>query len=82
MAAAKDLGLGGRTQNGFTFFGLSKPPRKGSDPIASLDKAWQRYRDRLNATLTNGISDENRERVHTLIQQHSEALAELREEAR
>jgi len=82
MAAAKDLSLGGKTQNGFTFWGLSKPPRKGADPLASLDKAWQRYRDRLHATLTNGITDENRERVHALIQQHSEAIAELREGAR
>lgn len=79
MAAAKDLNLGGKTQNGFTFWGLSKPPRKGVDPLASLDKAWQRYRDRLHATLSNGITDENRERVHALIQQHSEAIAEVRE---
>ena len=82
MTVTKDLGLGGRTANGFTFWGLSKPPRKGSDPIASLDKAWQRYRDRLHATLTNGINDENRERVHALVQQHSEVLVELREGAR
>jgi len=79
MAAAKDLGLGGKTQNGFSFFGLSKPPRKGVDPVASLDKAWERYHARLQATITNGISDENRERVRTLVQKHSEAIAELRE---
>lgn len=81
MAAAKDLGLGGRTQNGFTFFCLSKPPRKGVDPLASLDKAWERYHARLHATLTNGISDENRDRVQALVQKHSEALAEVRERA-
>lgn len=81
MAAAKDLGLGGKTQNGFSYWGLSKPSRKGINPLASLDKAWQRYRDRLHVTLTNGISDENRDRVQALIQKHSEALAELREGA-
>jgi hypothetical protein len=82
MAAAKDLSLGGKTQNGFTFWGLSKPPRKGVDPIAAIEKAWQRYRDRLHATISNGVSDENRERVHALVQQHSEVLVELREGAR
>jgi len=82
MAAAKDLGLRGKTQNGFSFFGLSKPPRKGVDPVASLDKAWQRYHDRLRATLSNGITDENRDRVQALVQKHSEALAELHEGAR
>jgi hypothetical protein len=79
MAAAKDLGPGGKTQNGFTFWGLSKPPRKGVDPIASLEKAWQRYRDRLQATISNGINDENRDRARGLVQQHSKAMAELRE---
>jgi len=81
MAAAKDLGLGGKTQNGFSYWGLSKPPRKGVDPVASLDKAWQRYRERLTATLANGISDDNRERVRTLVKQHSEAFAKLHEGA-
>ena len=81
MAAAKDLGLGGRTQNGFTYWGLSKPPRKGVDPVASLEKAWQRYRDRLHATISNGINDENRERVRGLVKQHSKAIAELHEGA-
>ena len=36
MAAAKDLGLTNKTQNGFTFWGLSKPPRRPSDPLVAL----------------------------------------------
>lgn len=81
MAAAKDLGLGGKTQNGFTYWGLTKPPRKGVNPIASLEKAWQRYRDRLQATISNGVSDESREQVRSLVEQHSKDMAELREGA-
>lgn len=82
MAAAKDLGLGGRAQNGFTFWGLSKPTRKDADPLPAIDKAWKRYRDRLEATIKNRISDENRDRVRALVEQHSEAMIELREGAR
>lgn len=37
MAAAKNLGLTNKTQNGFTFWGLSKPPRRPSDPLVALD---------------------------------------------
>jgi len=81
MAAAKDLGLGGKTQNGFTFWGLSKPPRKGADPLAALDKAWTRYRDRLHAVVGNGLNDDNRDQVRALVQQHGEAIAEVRERA-
>jgi hypothetical protein len=42
MAAASDLGIGGN-QNGFVFWGLSKPPRANENPIARLQKAWSRY---------------------------------------
>lgn len=82
MAAAKDLGLGGKTQNGFTYWGLSKAPRKDADPLLSVHNAWQRYRDRLRTALANGISDENRERAFALVQQHTDAIAALREGAR
>ena len=49
LAAAKDLGLNNKTQNGFTFWGLSKPPRRPSDPLVALDRAWERYHGNVDA---------------------------------
>jgi hypothetical protein len=43
MAAAKDLGLENKTQNGFIFWGLTKPGRAGVDPLTVLNRAWERY---------------------------------------
>lgn len=43
LAAAKDLGLKNTTQNGFTFWGLSKPQRRPTDTLTKLAKAWVRY---------------------------------------
>ena len=63
MAAAKDLGLTIRTQNGFVFWGLSKPPRPLADPLAALDRAWQRYRERA-AAATKAACDEERLNVY------------------
>jgi len=39
MAAAKDLGLTNPTQNGYTFWGLTKPTRTLADPAEALGKA-------------------------------------------
>lgn len=77
MAAAKDLGLGGRSQNGYTFFGLSKPPRHGVDPLAALGRAWERYRDRTTAVV-GAAKDDDRPRVHDVLGEHAEALKDLR----
>ena len=40
-AAAKDLGLSGKSFNGYVFWGLSKP--SGRDPLHRLEHLWQRY---------------------------------------
>jgi hypothetical protein len=55
MAAAKNLGLNNKTQNGFTFWGLSKPPRAQRDPLAALERAWERYHGNVTA-LVRGAS--------------------------
>lgn len=53
MAAARDLGLKNKTFNGFTWWGLSKPTRPASDPLA--DRAWAR----IEAIVANA-TDQNR----------------------
>jgi hypothetical protein len=78
MAAAKDLGIGGRSQNGFTFFGLSKPKRPAADPIEALGRAWERYRERA-MSVASAVTDEIRERVRDLFEEHAEAINDLRE---
>ena len=63
MAAAKGLGLGGNTQNGFTFWDLNKPPRRPNDPLVALDHAWERYHGNAEALVKDGVTDENRSMV-------------------
>lgn len=79
MAAAKDLGLNNKTQNGFTFWGLSKPPRRTSDPIAALERAWERYHSNVTALVKEGVSDENRSKVVSTIRKHAQVIESLRE---
>jgi hypothetical protein len=42
VAAAAKLGIKG-AQNGYIFWGLSKPARPGEDPVARLQRFWERY---------------------------------------
>jgi hypothetical protein len=77
MAAAKDLDLGGKTQNGFTFWSLSKPSRHAADPLEALGRAWERYRERATSVV-GGVKDDDRARVRELIDQHTEVIKELR----
>jgi len=79
LAAAKDLGLGGKTQNGFSFWGLSKPPRRPSDPLATLERAWERYHGNVTALVKEGVTDENRAKVLTTIKKHVQTIESLRE---
>jgi hypothetical protein len=79
-AAAKDLGLKNKTQNGFTFWGLSKPPRPPSDPPEALDRAWQRYHGNVSAVVKAGVTDENRTQVAAVIRKHAQAIEGLREQ--
>ena len=79
MAAAKDLGLNNKTQNGFTFWGISKPPRRPSDPLAALDRAWERYHGNVAALVKEGVTDENRSKVVSTIRKHAQVIESLRE---
>src|SRR5262249_7360062 len=40
LAAAKDLGLTNKTQNGFIFWGITKVPRIATDGLLALERAW------------------------------------------
>jgi hypothetical protein len=77
MAAAKDLGLTNKTQNGWVFWGVTKPPRAAADPLATLDRAWERYHERATSVI-GGVTDENREQVRETIDKHADAIAGLR----
>jgi hypothetical protein len=79
MAAARDLGLTNKTRNGFTFWGLSKPPRRSSDPLVALDRAWDRYQGNVEALVKDGVTDENRSKVVAAIRKHAQVIESLRE---
>jgi hypothetical protein len=74
MAAATDLGLTNKTQNGFTFWGLTKPGRKLADPEAALNKAWGRFH---GMAVAQGATDETRPQVRTALRAHGQALETL-----
>jgi hypothetical protein len=76
MAAAKDLGLKNKTQNGFIFWGLVKPPRPASDPIEGLELAWRRYRERAEA-IVKVVTEENRSRIAASIGTHAQVIEKL-----
>lgn len=42
MAAAKDLGISGRSRNGYSLWGLGKPPRPAGNPLEVFGRAWGR----------------------------------------
>ena len=79
MAAAKDLGLTNKTQNGWIFWGLTKPPRRPSDPLVALDRAWERYHGNVEALVKEGVTDENRSKVVAAIRKHAQVIESLRE---
>ena len=79
MAAAKDLGLTNKTQNGFVFWGLSKPPRRPGDPMVILERAWERYHGNVEALVKEGVTDENRSKVLSAIKKQVETIEALRQ---
>ena len=79
MAAAKDLGLANKTQNGFAFWDLSKPTRRTSDPLVALDRAWERYRGGVEALLMKDTAADTRAQISAAISQHAQAIEQLRE---
>ena len=76
MAAAKDLNLQNKTQNGFTFWGIVKPSRTLADPVAALGKSWQRYQAIVTAALKTGTA-ENRKQIRAALKQQGRAFQGL-----
>ena len=77
MAAAKDLDLKNKTQNGYIFWGLIKPPRPASDPLVALERAWERYRDRVETLVKEGVTEENRGKVAATLGKHAQLIEKL-----
>jgi hypothetical protein len=80
MAAARDLGLENKTQNGFTFWGLTKPTRTLDDPEAAVQKASDRFQ-KLAAVALKGASDQARPKVLAVLEAHENVVQGLLGEA-
>jgi hypothetical protein len=57
----------------FLFFGLVKQPARASDPVAALEHARERYRERLFSTVER-VASEDMPRVQGAIEAHAKAL--------
>jgi hypothetical protein len=77
MAAAKDLDLKNKTQNGYIFWGLIKPPRPASDPLVALERAWERYRGRVETLVKESVTEENRGKVAAALGKHAHLIEKL-----
>jgi hypothetical protein len=78
MAAAKDLRLTNKTQNGYTFWGLSKPPGKTADPVTVIKHAWEVFERKVKAAIAGRVTDENRAAIHSAFLKHAEKLETMR----
>lgn len=76
MAAAKDLDLKNKTQNGWVFWGLTKPARKLEDPVDALGKSFGRYRN-LAALVTSRATDETRAAIRGTLQEQRQSIDEM-----
>jgi hypothetical protein len=79
LAAAKDLGLRNKSENGYVFWGLVKLHRPGTDPVAAFKGAWERYLERAEALVRIGITEESREEVAAEVGKHAAMIAKLEE---
>ncbi len=61
------------------FWGLSKPRRRPTDPLAAVVRAWERYHGNVEALVKDGLTDENRSEVVATIRKHAQAIESLRE---
>jgi len=77
MAASKDMGLGGRAQNGYLFWNIIKQPAREKDPVAALERAWERYESRAKVIMAAGLDDETKAKVLGAVRKHAAALEGL-----
>jgi len=67
----------GRAQNGYLFWGIIKQPARESDPVAALDRAWERYEARAKGILESSLADETKATVLSTVRKHAAALEGL-----
>ena len=79
LAAAKDLGLRNKSENGYVFWGLVKPGRPGSDPVAAFERAWRRYLVCAETVVRAGATAEIRGKVAAKMAEHAATIARLEE---
>jgi hypothetical protein len=80
MAAAQDLGLKNKTQNGFAFWGLVKLGRKLDDPAAALRKASTRFQKTAELAI-KAATEENRPQVRAELENHENVIQGMLGEA-
>jgi hypothetical protein len=56
---------------------LAKPPRPESDPMAVLERTWERYRDRVEALVRESGSDQNRGKIVGALAKHAKLIEKL-----
>jgi hypothetical protein len=78
QAAAKDLGLASKTQDGYSFWGLKKgtPRPAKKNPVEAVQAAWERYHERA-AAAAKAAEGENRTKVQGVLQEHLTALTAI-----
>jgi hypothetical protein len=54
-----------------------KSPRPASDRILALERAWDRYRDRVEALVKENLTEENRTRAAASIGRHAQLIEKL-----
>jgi hypothetical protein len=74
-AAAKDLGINGQ-QNGFVFWGITRPEAKAKNPVQAIEKVWERYSARVKAIAGVGLDAGTRKQVAELLDEHRTKIAE------
>jgi len=83
LVAAKDLGLGGTTQDGFAFWQLKKAATRvvsKKDRISQIESAWDRYHKRVVeavAAVASIHDDDGGPSLRAAIRQHLNVLSEL-----
>lgn len=76
LAAARDLGLKNKTQNGYVFWGIVKLGG-ATNHLASVEASWQRYCQRVARLIKEGVTDENRNEVAGALGKHLKAIEDF-----
>ena len=73
-AAAADLDVKG-AQNGYIFWGLSRPARPGEDPLTRLQKSWTRYEADARSALATAPADQKPELIAAIARHRGVEIA-------